>query len=270
MDLTQLKWSIPITLLVDKDKLWLVAGEDVRYSLSVEEPEDLMELLRNCDGSGRLGLSLSEATPQRRAKWEQILEQLYSERVLVEAAPHEIPCEPPMGFLVLGENDLATDVSKAVVSEPSTDPIRVFCQEDMNYGRALEFNRRAVKEGFRWVWLTSGPSDRAYVGPLMLPSAGPCLDCLFHHFRRLSPEPDLFNALCTASKSTFAPVCFPQEGRSMLAALARWKLSLVGQKPANPALYSLHVLERSSLTVSQHPVFVNPDCPTCQVDRCSE
>jgi ribosomal protein S12 methylthiotransferase accessory factor len=108
--------------------------------------------------------------------------------------------------------------------------------------------------------------SRAYVGPLFLPDAGPCLSCLLYHFRRLSPVPELYDALANHARAAgpVAAVPFPGPAAAMVQQLLLWKAALAGESEAPAALYRLHVLEVASLEVSSHRVFVDPECPECR------
>ena len=106
-----------------------------------------------------------------------------------------------------------------------------------------------------------GPLARAYVGPLVLPDAGPCLACLLGHFRLLSPLPEVYDVLL-AHAGPFSPAPFPDAGIAVCAALVAWKLAQVGAEPASPAVYALHVVDAASLEISSHRVFRDSEC-TC-------
>src|SRR5208282_5523498 len=82
----------------------------------------------------------------------------------------------------------------------SGPPLPVLCQDRLDYDEVLRFNRRCLETGTPWLWASTGPMNRAYVSPLFLPDAGPCLNCLLLHFRRLSPVPDLYEALATHAR----------------------------------------------------------------------
>src|SRR5205823_14099388 len=106
-----------------------------------------------------------------------------------------------------------------------------FCQDRLDYDEALRFNRRCLETGTPWLWASTGPLGRAYVSPLFLPDAGPCLGCLLYHFRRLSPAPDLYDALADHARAgrPVVPVPFPPPAAAVVRQLLLWKADLAEQ-----------------------------------------
>ena len=144
-------------------------------------------------------------------------------------------------------------------------PLSVFCQDRLDYEEALGSNRRYLDAGAPWLWASTGPMGRAYVSPLFLPDAGPCLACLLNHFRRLSPAPEFYDDLSAhaAAGRPIAPVPFPNPAAEIVRQLIVWKIDLAKESQAPAALYRLHVLEVGNLEVTSHRVFVDPECPAC-------
>ena len=60
-----------------------------------------------------------------------------------------------------------------------------------------------------------------------------------------------------------APLPFPPPAAVMVQQLLLWKAILAEESEAPAALYRLHVLEVSSLEVTAHRVFVDPECRAC-------
>ena len=147
--------------------------------------------------------------------------------------------------------------------------LSVLCQDTLDPNAALEFNRRCLREAAGpWMWATTGPASRGFVSPVFLPNAGPCLECLVRHFQRLSPVPQLYEALARHGQQdgAFAAVPFPAEGLTILEQIVRWKLAQLSGTP-HPALFQLHVVELDSMEVSTHRVFLDPTCPECSDAR---
>lgn len=242
----------------------MVAGEDVRYALTCDEPEWLAALLKSCDGQQTLA-QLVESVPQaHRSEAQSVLEQLTSERILIRAGVSEATISPAR-VAVVGQGDLSERMRRTL--KESEDPnLWLYCQETLDYESTRAFSARAREQGRRWLWLTTGPSSRAYVSPLFLPDAGPCAACLLGTFHRLSPVPEFYEVLREHSQrgGEFAASSFPQVGQAMLAGLLEWKVTLSKESPSTPALFALHVVETESLTVSSHSVLVDPDCPECR------
>src|SRR5207302_4177333 len=128
--------------------------------------------------------------------------------------------------------------------EEDTASLPVLCQDTLDYDEALDFNRRCLAGARPWLWVSTGPLVRGLVSPVFLPDAGPCLACLLRHFRRLSPIPELYDALIDHGRrrQAFTPVPFPSWGLAILGQLAQWKVELLAQSEAIAALYQLHVL----------------------------
>ena len=286
------------TAMVDGagESLWLVAGEDVRYRLRLADPAWLRDLLARCDGTHTVD-ELSKAHTDARATIERLLE----ERVLVEgtAAQAHAPSRP--AYRVIGTGALAdgirharsdnahppqpdiaspseparassseiaqassSDIARASPSDVAraSSDIAVFVQDRLDHKALLAMNRKMLDEKARWVWVTTGPGGRAYVGPLFLPDAGPCAACLLVHFKRLSPVPELYDVVL-AHDAPIATTPFPDSARDHVAAFAKWKLSLAAN-PMAAALYALNVIEVADLTVTAHAPLADVECTECR------
>ena len=215
------------TSLIDAGSVWLVAGEDVRYRLTVDDPRWLHDVIARCDGSRTLD-ELAATHADARAT----LERLYEERVLVDGTAAQ--AHVPAG-------------------------VEVFAQDSLDHRALLAKNREMLAARKRWMWITTGPGGRAYVGPVFVPDAGPCAECLLVHFKRLSPVPELYDVLL-AHEGAIAPAPFPDAARSTLAAFVQWKLSLAGVA----ALYALHVIETTDLTITSHVPLADVECKACR------
>jgi len=256
----RLRLASGFSLIVDDGVLWLVAGEDVRYRLGVRDPRAVRDLLARCDGC-TVDELVARAPAELRADARQIVERLASERVLVEAAASAAHVAAPPGYRVVGTGALAD----ALRADGGDGPI-VLVQDRLDHAALLAHNAAMLAARQRWLWITTGPGTRAYVGPLFVPDAGPCAACLLVHFKRLSPVPALYDALLAHAETggAIAPSAFPDAALATTAALARWKLSLVGEPVAPAALYALHVVEVGALAVSTHPPLADPECTACR------
>src|SRR5207244_479431 len=105
--------------------------------------------------------------------------------------------------------------------------LHVFCQDRIDYEAALQFNRRCRADSAPWLWASTGAMSRGYVSPVFLPDAGPCLECLFRQFRRLSPAPEIYEAMREHVRQDrpIIPVPFPDEGVAILREIVRSKLA---------------------------------------------
>jgi bacteriocin biosynthesis cyclodehydratase domain-containing protein len=194
----------------------------------------------------------------------QLVDRLYSERVLVDGTAPD--AHAPARCRLAPEGSAAWAIGWQPTAEDATArALPALCQDRLDYEEALRFNRRCRETGTSWLWASTGPMGRAYVSPLFLPDAGPCLSCLLYHFRRLSPAPEFYDALAAHARAgqPIAPVPFPPAAAAIVQQLLLWKAALAEEPEPSAALYRLHVLEVASLEVTSHRVFVAPECPEC-------
>lgn len=262
--------AMPFTVLTDRDTVRLVAGEDFRYTLKAPELDAwLPDWLSGLDGRTPLDEALGRLPEARRQQAGQLVDRLYGERVLIDGTAVDVHVPARVRLAVEGnpawKAGWQSGPEEANRNAYPQLTLSVLCQDKLDHDEALRFNRRCLETGTRWFWVSTGPMSRAYVSPLFLPEAGPCLCCLLNHFRRLSPAPELYDALADHARSgqPVMPVPFPPEAAALLWQLLLWKASLVEQLQAHAALYRLHVVELATLEVTSHRVFVDPECPEC-------
>jgi bacteriocin biosynthesis cyclodehydratase domain-containing protein len=264
-----LRLSLPFTILTGPDTVRLVAGEDFRYTLSAPGLETwLPRLLSELDGKRPLAELLNALDPSMREAAAQLLERLYGERVLIDAPARERRPSPPDLLVIEGDGPLA-DRLRGASGGAGEARLIAFCQDRLDYDALLQFNQRCRTGRDMALWATTGPMQRGYVGPLVLPDAGPCLACLLRHFQRLSPAPEIYDHLIGHARAggVITPGPFPPEGVEILAQLVLWKASLLHQPEPPAVLYRLHVLEVATMEVSTHRVFADPECPACSEGR---
>jgi bacteriocin biosynthesis cyclodehydratase domain-containing protein len=145
----------------------------------------------------------------------------------------------------------------------------VLCQDSLDYEEVVRRHRRCREAGSPFLWVSYAALNRAYVSPLFLPDAGPCFVCLLRSFQRLSPAPEIYQALFEHARAggEFRPAEFPREALLALQALTLWKLGQAEQEQPAAALYRLHVLERATMEVGTHAVLIDPECPECRGGR---
>ena len=264
-------WAMPFTTLTAPDRVRLVAGEDYRFTLEGPGLDTWLPTWLEAFGHGcSLAEALAVLPEERRAAARQIVARLYAERVLIDrpaAAAHTPTAAAP---LPEGSGPLYDSlVAAAGVLPAGAKGVPVLCQDRLDYGEALRFNRRMLAGDVPWFWVTCGPLSRGYVSPAFLPDAGPCLECLLAGFRRLSPAPELYAELTehAAQGRPIAPAPFPAPASALLLDLLRWKQQLLAGPSPPAALYRLHVLEVAGLEVSAHHVFADPECPACRGRR---
>jgi bacteriocin biosynthesis cyclodehydratase domain-containing protein len=259
--------ALPFTILSDRDRGRLVAGEDFRYTLAGPGLESwLPDWLPLLDGRLTLDEALARLDPRHHAAARQLLDHLAGERVLVDGPVEAAHPARRLRLIVEGTGLLRSGL-EALAAETG-DLVRVLCQDRLDVEEALRFNERCLLGAFPWLWVSCAAMSRGYVSPVFLPDAGPCLACLFGHFRRLSPLPELYDELVGHARAgrAIVPVPFPQPAAAILQQLAAWKVELLADDEPAAAVYRLHVLE-TSLEVSAHPVLVDPECPACRGRR---
>lgn len=258
--------ALAYTVLVEPDTVRLVAGEDFRYTLTARGLDTwLPTLLRRLDGTVLLDEAVAALPAERREAARQLVERLASERVLIEGPVEADHPAVAYRLAVEGDGPLAERLRAASAGDKARPALAVFCQDRLDYSAALAFNRACRRRRAPWLWATLGPLHRGYVSPLFLPDAGPCLECLLGHFRRLSPVPELYERLIDHVErgGVVEPVPFPEPCVGILAELVRRKVELAAEPEPPSALYRLHVLEVATLEVTAHRVFVDPECPEC-------
>ncbi|MBI3099540.1 MAG: TOMM precursor leader peptide-binding protein [Planctomycetes bacterium] len=279
--------SLPFTILRDPGAVRLVAGEDFRYTIAGDGVERwLPGLLGQCDGGHEIEGLIGEIEEGHRSHAREVLDRLYGERVLLDGPPAPVSSGVPWQVRLEGQGPVyerLRDPPLTVPLDPGPGPVPglasassspgghasrertlvVMSQDRLDYAAALATGRRCRAEGSALLWATTGPMNRALVGPVFLPEAGPCLTCLYRHFHRLSPAPEIYDGLLdhTARGEPIVPIPFPAGGEEVVAGLVRWKIRMLRENPEQSALYRLHVVENDALEVTAYPVFIDPDCP---------
>lgn len=268
----QLAWRF--TILTGPGLVRLIAGEDLRFTL--REPELEMWFpawLQSFDGR-TIGEVLEQMPTARQAQALDWIQRLYGERIVVDCPAALGPMPRELQALVTGTGSLVARLQAvldagrpAPVVSPESPPslVHVLCQDRLDYAAALEFNRLRRTQRDPWLWISTGAAERAWVSPLFLADAGPCLECLVRGFQRLSPAPELYEALLEHVRQggVVEPAAFPAMGLELVVQLTRWKLALSAAELPAAALYRLHVVETDSLEVAAYPVLLDPDCPAC-------
>jgi bacteriocin biosynthesis cyclodehydratase domain-containing protein len=263
--------ALPFTILPGDGRVRLVAGEDFRYTLAGAGVEEwLPGWLRQADGSRTLDELLAELPEEHRGPARDLVGRLYGERVLMDGPARRTHVARCHRLRLEGQGPLydALAAMPAAGREDATE-LPILCQDRLDYDEALHFNEHCLAAAAPWLWATCGPSSRAYVGPVFLPDAGPCLACLLSGFRRLSPAPELYDELIEHARKggAIAPAPFPARAAGVMQQLVLWKAELLGEPEPPATLYQLHVLETASLEVTAHRVFFDPECPVCRGRR---
>lgn len=260
--------ALPFTIVSSPDRVRLIAGEDFRYTLEGPKLDAwLPQWLPLLDGRRSLPQALAELPEEHRNAAREAAARLYGERVLIDGPAASAYTPNDFILVVEGEGPLRQIVTSLCPCEQVAAERRlcVLCQDRLDYEEALRFNRRCLAADTPWLWASGAALSRGYVSPLFLPDAGPCLECLFTHFRRRSPAPEMYADLIEQARQgrPIVPTPIPQRALTMLAHLVLWKAE--SAREANPpaALFRLHVLEAAALEIATHRVFFDPECPTC-------
>ncbi len=257
--------ALPFTILSSPDRVRLVAGEDFRYTLDGAELDTwLPQWLPALDGRRTLAQALEMLATDRRDVAREIVARLYGERVLIDAPASAAYSPEPYSLSVEGEGLLHEQLTSYCQSTSGTGGrlLPVLCQDRLDYDMALRFNRCRLNSDAPWLWTSCAAMSRAYVSPLFLPDAGPCLECLLNHFQRRSPMPELYTDLIVYARQggSIQPTPTPVRAIALLAQLVLWKAELAREADAPAALFRLHVLDVATLEVASHRVFADPEC----------
>jgi bacteriocin biosynthesis cyclodehydratase domain-containing protein len=263
--------ALPFTVLASPDQVRLVAGEDFRFTLAGPGLDVwLPGWLGLLDGHRTLDEALARLPADHHAAARQLVERLFTERVLLEGPVEFAHSAQPYPLSLEGTGVLREALAPLVPSTEQASRVRVLCQDRLDLDEMLRFNERCLTAGSPWLWVSCAALGRGYVSPVFLSEAGPCLACLLGHFRRRSPLPALHDELVAHARGGGAipAVPVPGAGVHILAHLTAWKAGdCLAQPEPSAALYRLHVLEVGTLEVSSHPVFVDPECPACHGRR---
>jgi bacteriocin biosynthesis cyclodehydratase domain-containing protein len=257
--------ALPFTVIADPDRVHLIAGEDLRYTLAAPGLQAwLPALLARCDGRQSMEELVAGVPAAAQDSARRVLGRLIGERVLVDGPVEHAHRPGKYRLAVEGDGLLAEALAQAPGAEGAL-PLPLLCQDRLDYDTALRFNRRCRNGSSPWLWVSTGPLNRGYVSPVFLPGAGPCLACLLRHFQRLSPAPQLYDALIEHARrdGPILPVPFDEQAGRMLVQIALWKVRQAEQALSPSGVYRLHVLECAGLEVTLHPVWRDEDCPEC-------
>lgn len=256
--------TLAFSFLTQPGVVRLVAGEDFRYTLTHAGLDEwLPAILARCTGRETVDDLFRGLAEPQRSTLLQVLRRLHGERVLVDGPAEAAHVARRYRWQVEGDGVLADGLRSRAPTDG--EPLTVLVQDRLDYDAALACQRRCQRSASPWLWVSTAALQRGYVGPLLLPDAGPCLGCLLRGFRRLSPAPEIYDALLDHARQgrPFARADFPDTGLLILQGLIAWKLQLAEQAEAPVPLYRLHVLECESMEVSTHRVLLDPECPDC-------
>jgi bacteriocin biosynthesis cyclodehydratase domain-containing protein len=264
----RIRFAFPFTILTKPDMVRLVAGEDFRYTLRAPALEQwLPPWLGSFEREIEWRTALDALSPDRRPEALEIIRRLYGERVLQEATGGHSNAHPSLNWAVEGSGKLSERLRLAMPTvSGDAAAAAAFCQNNLDYAAALDFNRRCRQSSkFAWLWISSGPMGRGYVSPIFRADGGPCLRCLIRNFERLSPAPEIYQHLIEHAQAggKIPAVPFPDPAIDLLTTLARWKMESAAQLDPPRGVYRLQVVEIDSMAVTTHAVFRDPHCPDC-------
>jgi bacteriocin biosynthesis cyclodehydratase domain-containing protein len=264
-DTARPRLALPFSVLSSDGVVSLSAGEDFRYTFKAPGLQAwLPGLLKKMNGSATCAELLELLDRSQRDDARELIARLYSERIVVDGTAIDAHVAQAYRMEPEGSGPLQEALRNA--AGPSAGAaVRVLCQDRLDYDQLQRFNRRGLNESAPFLWASFGPAARAYISPLILPNAGPCLECLLSNFKRLSPAAEFYDRLIAHARSgqPIEPVSFPPTGIEILKQLVLWKISVAGQEQPPAALYRLHVLEIDTMETGTHRVFADPECAAC-------
>ena len=220
--MSRLVLALPFTVIAEPDTLRLIAGEDLRYTFRQRDIDRwgaaLVEALR-APRAQEEALARVEASAREAAR--ALLARLVEERVVVKDAP--APPAAAYAVSVEGAPALCAAIRDALPSAPPEGPaLAVLAQDTLDYAGALASGRAARARGDAWLWVSEGPLARGFVGPVLLPDGGPCFGCVLASFRRLSPAPELLDALLAhGARVARAPARAPDQRAGLVGTAPR-------------------------------------------------
>lgn len=261
------QFSFPYTIVSGSNVLYLIAGEDFRYTLEGPDIDQwLPSVLESVDGKKTMP-ELEQKVPEPlRSSFLAVMTRLFGERVLVESSIGQRGFDTPYGVKVEGLGALGQAMRQVTTTLGVQEAaISILCQDALDYQETLDFNRQALVGENPWLWLCVGPLTRAYVSPIFLPQSGPCLECLITQFRKLSPFPELYDLLIQHKEQGkfIKPMTVVDQALVVVSQLALWKLKQAAEPEPSAAVYHLHVLELASFEISNHEVILDPFCVSC-------
>lgn len=259
----RLRFALPFAVLPGPGSVHLVAGEDVRFQLEAPALDSwLPDLLAGMDGRTTSAELVARVPEDKRPDALELLARLLAERVLEPTGAAEAHRAAARRLALEGAGQVRAALEARPVPDASAEPLRVFCQSELDYAALAAFNADCLRGTVPFLWVSTGPLSRSFVGPVCLPDAGPCLACLVSAFRRLSPVPDLYDVLASGERA-WPTVEVPASVVEVVSAFVRWKAELLRDPAPSAALFRLHVVEHATLEVSSHRVPMEPECAAC-------
>jgi bacteriocin biosynthesis cyclodehydratase domain-containing protein len=264
----QIQFAFPFAILTKPDTVRLVAGEEFRYTLrSPALDQWLPRFLKSFESAVEWHPLLKQLPSDRQQQAVEIITRLYGERVLLEGNGEPPSMPSPVRWVVEGSGKLSERLRAAIPPVPaSAVHLAVLCQDTLDYGAAMDFNRRSRRsDAAGWIWISCGPMGRGFVSSVFRPHAGPCLGCLFRNFKRISTAPEIYEHLIehSAAGGEIPAAPFPAAGLDILAGLARWKIESSAQPEPSIGVYRLHVVETKTMECTAHSIFRDPHCLDC-------
>ena len=257
--------ALPLTIASDGGAVWLVAGEDLRWTIEGPAVERWLPVaLEGLDGDRTLNEVIETLDAAARPHARDVLRALEEERVLIEVSTVAAPAD--WGLEITGDRLLTDAIRARLDPAPNdgagVDKIVIHAQRTLDYSEARRIAAEVSERGEHYLWVTLGPRTRAFVSPVFAPGRGPCVGCLHGAFRRLSPIPELYDVLAEHSTSggEFTDAEVAPEFLDAVASHIAWKMALLREPLVPSAPYRLHVLEWVTGEISSHPVRVDPDC----------
>lgn len=254
--------AAPVTVVPAGRKIHLIAGEDLRFSLSGEGIDRwLPQTMRELEEALTVDELLERVPPEFRANATSVLTRLCDEGLL-RIQPELPPKALDRAVSVRGDADFLPELP--VDWRKASDGLTVFCQDTLGRETALRAALECRAAGRPFLWVSSGAHARAFVSPVFSTLGRPCLACLFAVSDSLGPVPELHSALREhdARGGALAKAAMSPAQRAFLSSLVVWKVS-TWQDGNILASSKLHVVEWVDGSVESYSVRREPACAGC-------
>ncbi|WP_437639181.1 TOMM precursor leader peptide-binding protein [Sorangium sp. So ce854] len=204
--------------------------------------------------------------PQSAGFWQAIGESAGRAAERLAATPVAVIAvgeDDPRALAALSDAALGALSDAGVAAAEGEPALVVVVTRDYLAGELEAWNRRALREGVRWVPIKPGGVE-PWIGPVFRPGAGPCWACLAHRLRHNRPvEAYLQRRRGLAGPLLPPPVGLPA-GRAaaldLAAVLVAGWIAAGGAGPLDDRLISLDLARART---AEHVVAQRPQCPAC-------
>lgn len=159
-------------------------------------------------------------------------------------------------------------LSRAGLSISEHADIQMVLTDDYLRPELVKVNQQALENGKPWC-MVKPVGFTLYIGPLFVPGAGPCWECLAHRLRNNRPVEQFVRTYRKNDDCFVLPPISTDAGYSVACEMAATAASLMlaGQQDTHPLRSSLFALNPVTFEAKQHTVVRRPQCPVCGDSR---